>query len=706
LLRILLIDNYDSYTYNLFQLLTLVSGFEPTVIMNDEHEFGDLDASRFDAVVISPGPGRPERWGDFGISGEVLRHWNLPCLGVCLGHQGMGHVAGAIVGPAPTPLHGHVTRINHDGKGLFTDIPQGFMATRYHSLHLLRPLPEELSVTAWAEDGVIMGIRHRSRPWWGVQFHPESIASEFGKRIIENFNGLARLNREVLRNTGTRSVSHDSGAAASTPRIDPRNATEARASGSSLCLHWRRLDFAVDTEAIFSDLYAGSSYAFWLDGGNTDGRSSRFSFMGDASGPLSEILTYSLATGEVQIERAASAHETVAGDIFKLLDQRLVERRIESSEFPFNFNCGYVGFLGYELKALCGSPNRHESETPDSIWIFADRLICVDHLEQSTYLLALGERSARSNKAAKAWLAGTAQLLVAQNSSPNIKADDVLVLKAQKIPDPETQLVRDRTQYLADINECKHQLIAGETYEICLTNKLRLPMIGSPLDFYRRLRLSNPAPYAAFLRFRDVVIASSSPERFITIDQNKMVESKPIKGTIRRDGDAEIDRELAQSLQENSKTRAENLMIVDLVRNDLGRVCIPGSISVPKLMDVESYSTVHQLVSTVQGTLAEGISAVQCIRAVFPGGSMTGAPKMRTLAIIDRLETEARGIYSGTLGYLGLNGTCDMSIVIRTAVIHGREMSIGVGGAIVLNSDPLDEFEEMLLKGMALLRSL
>jgi para-aminobenzoate synthetase len=378
---------------------------------------------------------------------------------------------------------------------------------------------------------------------------------------------------------------------------------------------------------------------------------------------------------------------------------------VDATGLPFDFTGGYVGYFGYETKADCGSPNRHRAETPDACWLFADRLIAVDHQEGFTYAVCVAEDTPQATREATDWLDGALAQLTFVGADPQ-PLPPAPVSAEPDLGAAEPWLVRDRDTYLADIEACARELHAGTSYEICLTNAARLPAPPDAYDFYRVLRRVNPAPYAAFLRFGDLDVASASPERFLRITRGGVAEARPIKGTAPRGSTPQEDAALRDALAADAKTRAENLMIVDLLRNDLGRVCRTGTVRVSRLMATETYATVHQLVSTVEGRLRPETDAVDCVRACFPGGSMTGAPKLRTMEIIDTLETEARGVYSGALGYLGCSGGADLNIVIRTAVLADGLMHLGAGGAIVLDSDPAAEYDEMLLKTAAQMRAL
>jgi para-aminobenzoate synthetase len=672
-MQTLLIDNYDSFTFNLFQLLAEVNGVEPIVVRNDEATWDELERLSFDNVVVSPGPGRPDVASDFGVCAEAIRRCEKPLLGVCLGHQGIGWVEGGEVTTAPEPMHGRIARIEHDGSPLFAGIPNPFEATRYHSLALTHPLPPSLREIATA-DGVPMAIEHRTRPQWGVQFHPESIATPHGKRLLENFRDL----------TGTGHVD------LVTPEVTKSPET------SKTQLRVRRLDSLADPEAAFVALYGESEIAFWLDS-SRPGERARFSFMGDAGGPLSEVVTHDLGADD---------------SIFDYLDRRTAELRpADPPDLPFEFDCGFVGYLGYELKAECGYASPHEFEHPDAAFLLADRVIAFDHEEECAYLLCLHELG--GEEAAQEWLRATAVHLSSLQGLPVGEPGEgrrtlpaVVRRPSPGSPPSALSLNRSREQYLEDIETSIDHLLAGDSYEICLTSQLSVETDADPLDLYRCLRHANPAPFSAFLRFGDLAVLSSSPERFLRVSRDGQAEARPIKGTSRRGATPAEDARLAATLAADEKDRAENLMIVDLLRNDLGAVCEVGSVEVPQMMEVETYETVHQLVSEVRGRLRPGASTLDAVRSCFPPGSMTGAPKRRTTEILDELEGAPRGVYSGAIGWFGLGAAADLSVAIRTIVLADGRASIGAGGAIVLQSDPDPEYEEMLLKAAAPLRAI
>jgi para-aminobenzoate synthetase len=383
--------------------------------------------------------------------------------------------------------------------------------------------------------------------------------------------------------------------------------------------------------------------------------------------------------------------------LFAFLRRELARRRVRSEELPFDFNGGFVGYFGYELKADCGAEAAHVSPLPDAHLLLADRLLAFDGQEREVYLVCLVREG--SAHLAQAWFDEMEGRLRGLPAAPPLAESPVPVAR-------ELRLDRGRSRYLEDIALCQREIQDGETYEVCLTHQIQTSARVEPLTYYRRLRGLSPTSHAAFLRLGETALACSSPERFLQVDRYGGVESKPIKGTAPRGGSEAGDALIAERLRGNEKDRSENLMIVDLVRNDLGVVCEVGSVRVPKLMDVERYSTLHQLVSTIRGRLRPDMTAVDCLQAAFPGGSMTGAPKKRTLALIDRLEGAARGPYSGAIGFLGLGGGADLNIVIRTAVLRPEGLSVGVGGAVVALSDPESEFEETLLKARVLLRAL
>jgi para-aminobenzoate synthetase component 1 len=255
--------------------------------------------------------------------------------------------------------------------------------------------------------------------------------------------------------------------------------------------------------------------------------------------------------------------------------------------------------------------------------------------------------------------------------------------------------------YVSAVRRAKEYIAAGDIYQVNLSQRLSAPLATTPLDLYRRLQASNPSPFAAYFETPDGAVVSCSPERFLQV-RGREVETRPIKGTRPRGATPEEDARLAAELQASEKDQAENVMIVDLERNDIGRVCEFGSVHVPDLFALESYATVHHLVSTVRGTLRPDCTALDCLRACFPGGSITGAPKVRSMEIIEEIEPTRRGVYTGVIGYLCFSGDMDVNIVIRTAIVKSGTAYFQVGGAIVADSDPEAEYQETLDKGRAM----
>lgn len=459
----------------------------------------------------------------------------------------------------------------------------------------------------------------------------------------------------------------------------------------------RPLPFAVNCEEAYPLLSGGAEYSFWLDSAREESPMSVASYVGVVPAQLSPL----------RVDSARAAAESGGEDPFAQLEAALARApRVHpdtaaATGLPAGLRGGYVGYFGYEARAAMGMEHGHpvpgylpayEAPTPDSLWLPAVRYLVHEH--------------ARPGAAARSWLVGDESWCEAAEqllSAAGKRASEGTPVNAPELAELLLFPAPAAEAYMDAVRASQHEIYEGNSYEVCLTAqtnaRIQNPSPELFFELYRRQRAHNSAPYAAYLRCGDFSVLSSSPERFLSVDTRRNAQAKPIKGTVSRGATPEEDAAAAAWLRTDEKTRAENLMIVDLLRNDLSTVSDPASVRVPVLMGVESYSTVHQLVSTVSSRLREGVSAVAAARACFPGGSMTGAPKPSTMQIIEGLEGRARGVYSGALGFVSVDGSANLSIVIRTLVAHDEgTVTLAAGGAIVADSDPTAEYEEMLTK--------
>ena len=673
----LLIDNCGSFTYNLCEYLTACNSQPPRVIRNDELTWTEIEALSFDNIVISPGPGRPQRPADVGVTMQALRHASVPVLGVCLGHQAIAYHCGAVVGRAVRPMHGRIDQIQHSGSALFRGIPAGFDAVRHHSLAVTR-LPEELEALAWASDGTLMALQHRSKPWWGVQFHPESIGTAYGARLLRNFR---ELSEQWHAGQGLRGPSGATKSSVARSR-DARAA--ARATVQAVCVQT-----CPDMEAVFSKAFGASERCFWLDSSAADAGAARFSYMGSAEGPQAETATYCSLTGQLDIRRGDRT-ESRTQSIFTYLKERTDRAPPSGPALPFDFVGGYIGYFGYELKGELGGDHAHDACTPDALWMRIDRFLAFDHAEQQTWIVCVNDGLSAADD--QAWTEAMRHLLMQPGPTPPVAQDEARIGLNWRTPLPA---------YRDQVLRCQQQILDGESHQLCLANQLSGQGDLADLDVYLQLRRRHPAPYAAFLRSARLSVLCASPELFLQISPGGVVDSKPIRGSARRGMTAKEDLALAGALATDEKLRAENLVIVDLLRNDLHRVCKAGSVHVPRLFHVETNATAHQLVSTIRGELRPEVSAVDCVRATFPGGSVTGAPKLRAMTMLDEVEGAARGVYTGSIGYLSLSGSARLNIANKAIVRVNDMVSIGSDAVITALSDPDAELDALVLKADA-----
>ena len=428
-------------------------------------------------------------------------------------------------------------------------------------------------------------------------------------------------------------------------------------------VHTASLGRWVDPADAWAALCREADAAFWLD-----------------SGP-------GATTGTSYLGVAARLSTDFDSPVLEWL--RAQQYSVDTSEVRSGFALGWIGWLGYELRGeTMGVTVSRASRYPHAAWMYVDRCLVFDHDRGEVRLLALGDVDEY-----RAHVLGA----LASAQEPPVAPDE---------PSPDITWAYSDIEYLGMIEACQSAIREGEAYQLCLTTEARVDARPDPFATYLALRASSPTHHGALLVAGDIAVLSATPEQFLTVSAGGEIESKPIKGTRPRGLTGLADEELRFELESSEKERAENLMIVDLMRNDIGRVAAVGSVTVTSLLAVESYAHVHQLVSTVRGVLGDGLTGIDAIAACFPAGSMTGAPKRSATMILDSLEQRARGIYSGAFGYVGLDGAIDLAMVIRSIIIDGEGSTVGTGGGITALSDPWEELAEARLKAAALLRVL
>lgn len=383
--------------------------------------------------------------------------------------------------------------------------------------------------------------------------------------------------------------------------------------------------------------------------------------------------------------------ETWFGNPFDLLADLFAEHAAPAGPFPLACG-GAIGYLAYDLfhhLEKIPRTTRDDLGTSDLFFAFYDAIGIFDH-EKAQGTLALSSHGGNSGRDAELRALWARLVTAPPAPAPPRTCAATAAVEGNFTPDA----------YRAAVEKVRELIAAGDVYQVNLSQRFSVPCTEAPLDFYRRLRAASPAPFGACLFPDGFAVLSNSPERYLAIDGDR-IETRPIKGTRPRGQTPEQDRSLAEELRRSAKDRAEHVMIVDLERNDLGRVCTYQSVHVPEFEVIESYANVHHLVSSVAGRIDPSRSTIDCIRNSFPGGSITGAPKVRAMEVIEELEPTARGVYCGSLGYIDFSGRADLSIAIRTAILKDSRLYFQVGGGIVHDSDPEEEYQETLVKARA-----
>ena len=782
--RILFIDAYDSFSQNIIALLEDLLDVDVDLIHIDDKlynssktQFLRLLAS-YDAVVAGPGPGNPNNARDIGLIRDLwdLEGKNLlPVLGICLGFQSLAIACGATIERLQEPRHGIVANVVHSGQSIFRKLVN-VEAVQYHSLQACMAkekfgledsgqpdLPQisygprsTLQPLAWDMDNerngpVLAAMKHTEKPFWGVQYHPESICTNNnGSKVILNWWKEAcswlSTHRERKALNGLRTTA---GYLKNNNTGYPRHFTPPHSQSEPAISEELKTLFKIQTQEVYYNSFQTASLTIpeictalkclqsqlvILESATNSSGSPLNSETGQKS--IIGLLTAESLKLHYYLEERKLVIKTVAGvtiyrqtvyDIWKFLTNLVGLSKIESGPISSPFWGGLIGYVSYEagLDTIGVSPSTssHGRNRPDVSFAWVTQSIVIDHTDKRVYIQSIGPTASEWVNAISRKFNDAGNLSETTEPHQNYSDQNSSEIAISYLAKAERSTPSSNT-YCAKVQKCKDYICAGDSYELCLTDRseIKIPRISVerlPWLMYLRLRKINPAPFQAFLDLGDFQLLGSSPERFLRWNRKGVCQYRPIKGTVKKRPD--LTREQAVQILSSSKERAENLMIVDLIRHDLHGVVGSGNIRVQKLMSVEEYASVYQLVSVVEGQLQAGQQGIDVLAASLPPGSMTGAPKRRSCELLKGIEEQKpRGIYSGVLGYLDVGGGGDFSVVIRTAykwndepTVKGQSDShenakdvwnIGAGGAVTAQSVDVSEFEEMEAKLDSILR--
>ncbi|CAG8176412.1 unnamed protein product [Penicillium olsonii] len=757
---ILYIDAYDSFSYNVVAMLEETLGVKVTVITIDS-KWPDSNMTdflqHFEAIVLGPGPGDPNVASDVGIMRDI---WDLqdsdlvPVFGICLGFQSLCLRNGVPIERLPYPIHGQIHKISTTSKDIFKQIPE-IEVTLYHSLYANSSSAEapDLEYLAWLslkdfpEKQIPMGARHLRKPFWGVQFHPESCKSEIVacKSLLRNWWKMALAFNKTVGRGGYCSLPEAviSPNTILSPFPDAAYEMLKLSKATSKVSNSRSLRRSGLTAETVSELFnkPGSPTVLF----QSNGEYSIVSIPSTDSWRLEYYVeTHELRLIQLYGDCKVTESRISVVQLWDALRYLMEMKKVDSGSTQVPFWGGFLGYFSYELGLTClphpGTAQAHEpphphsndksseplENPPDVSLLWCERSIVLDNKTGNIVV----QSTRHDDHAPLGWLDETRQLLeeclIPGNDTGSDETLDS-ILQQSRIQLPEER------KYKQQIEQCKAELEAGESYELCLTSEtsITLPVpeeettrVAFPWRLYKRLKTYNPAAFSAFADLGDTKIASSSPECFLNWDRQSTLEMKPMKGTVRKSPGMTMEK--ACEILSSTKEMAENLMIADLIRHDLYGICGSGGVHVEKLLEVADYGRVFSMITHIKGTIRPNhpgfavrhmpqlntpnmaVHGLTTLQRCLPPGSMTGAPKERSCMHLRTIENRKRAIYSGVMGFLDLGGGGSFSVLIRSAFTStaGSDYTdrkiqtwrIGAGGAITTLSTAEGEWDEMLTK--------